>query len=91
MSKRAEKNSDDHDELLELFQKLKPLTEKNPCRTCECLQGALMQLSMDGDEKLAALVEKRRVSAALMHGCLGCEPCPPADFWNDFLKKHKTN
>jgi len=74
-------------EMLELFEKIKPFLDDEKCRTCDCLQGALVELSLSGDEHLKALVEPHRIMATEMHGCLGCEPCPPAEFWTEFRKR----
>ncbi|MFQ6014796.1 MAG: hypothetical protein ACE5NP_05075 [Anaerolineae bacterium] len=56
------------------------------CRECECLQGALVQLSLESeDEGLQAEIESLQVARSEMHGCLGCDPCPPADLLAEYL------
>ncbi len=49
------------------------------CSTCECFQGFLVQLALDGDEGVGALIAPLRAARSAMHGCLGCDPCPPGD------------
>ncbi len=70
-----------------LFDKLKPWLEEERCRTCECLQGALVQIELDGGEEAKALVEPRQVAFGQMHRCLGCEPCPPAKVWAEYCRE----
>ncbi len=53
------------------------------CRGCECLQGALTQLGSDFPEMGE---DVGRLSTSRTHECLGCEPCPPANAWAEYLK-----
>lgn len=54
------------------------------CRNCECFQGALLQLEMDFPE-LKDEIEK--LLTKQFHKCLGCEPCPPAALWIEYIKE----
>ena len=65
----------------ELFEQLKPWLKKKQCRTCDCTQGALVELELSGDEELKRLVAPHRVPTNEVHGCLGCDPCPPGAAW----------
>jgi hypothetical protein len=49
------------------------------CQTCECFQGFLVQLSFDADPEATSLISSHRVERGAVHGCLGCDPCPPGD------------
>ena len=57
------------------------------CRTCECLQGFLTRLMVDADETIAELLCRWRVAPADMHSCCGCDPCPPAALFVDYLRE----
>ena len=56
------------------------------CRTCECLQGFLTQLHLDADENVGALIRPRLAARGQVHGCLGCDPCPPGDQFAAYLR-----
>ena len=56
------------------------------CRTCECLQGFLTQLSLDAPEDAGALIRPWLAARGEMHGCLGCAPCPPGERFADYLR-----
>lgn len=58
--------------------------EEEKCVECECLQGAFIQIKLDCPE-LAKEVEK--VATRNFHKCLGCDPCPPAEVWERYLKE----
>ncbi len=64
-----------------------PLTE---CATCECLLGYLTQLEIDAGEGAAALTGTLKDPEATLHGCLGCDPCPPAEQFADYLSIQKA-
>jgi hypothetical protein len=56
------------------------------CRECECLQGMLVQLKLDRPE-LKEDVDK--LTTDQFHKCLGCDPCPPAEVWVEYLKERE--
>ncbi len=74
----------------ELFEKLRAWPNEERCRTCDCLQGALTQLEIDGDGQLKALAAKHRIPSEQMHACLGCDPCPPAEFWAEYVRESRS-
>lgn len=55
------------------------------CPTCECYQGYLAQLVIDASAAAAGEATKGRLSPQEMHGCLGCDPCPPGDAFTGYL------
>jgi hypothetical protein len=63
------------------------------CSTCDCFQGFLTQLALDAEEDVSTLLAPHRVPRDDMHGCLGCDPCPPGSAFADYLKKqqHASN
>lgn len=74
-----------------LFEKLQPWLGVERCKTCDCLQGALVQLELDGGEEVAALVSEHKVLSGQIHSCRGCDPCPPAAAWSDYIRKVKSS
>jgi hypothetical protein len=72
---------------------LQPLLAVEQCRSCECLQGALVELQLALEELpeagepvcwLHALRDARRAEGR--HGCLGCAPCQPGDLLAAFYR-----
>lgn len=57
------------------------------CRSCECTQGFLAQLELDAAADAKPLLAELRTSVRETHHCLGCEPCPPADIFAEYLMR----
>ena len=70
-----------------LLDRLKKETPRRECRSCECLQGFLAQMERDAPEEARHLPAQRKVSPKKMHACLGCEPCPPAQIFAEYLMR----
>jgi hypothetical protein len=76
---------------------LQPRVLEQQCATCECLQGALVELKLAleelpaGGDQAGLLAE---VDAALhrgdLHACLGCQPCNPGDILVEFYGGQQT-
>lgn len=60
------------------------------CWSCECVQGFLAQLEFDAAEETKPLLAEYRTTAQQTHGCLGCEPCPPADAYAEYLLQRRS-
>jgi hypothetical protein len=65
---------------------LQPFAQQEKCASCECLQGALVELRMTLEELPEGAEQERLLSAVTQamqiqspHACLGCEPCTPGD------------
>jgi hypothetical protein len=65
-----------------------PLEE---CRSCECFLGYLTQLSMDAEEDARELLSPHLSARVKVHGCLGCEPCPPAAAFAEYLRAARSS
>ena len=59
------------------------------CPSCECFLAYLAQLRIDSNPRDRDLFLPFKVNRKDMHGCLGCDPCPPGDQYADYLKKKK--
>jgi len=57
------------------------------CRTCDCFLGFLTQLALDADSDVSDILAEFKIERDAMHGCLGCEPCPPAEAYARYLQK----
>ncbi|MBI4841050.1 MAG: hypothetical protein HY803_08250 [candidate division NC10 bacterium] len=72
---------------------LQPFLGVDKCVGCECLQAALTELLM-ALEALPPSAEQERLLTAVrggldllnLHGCLGCDPCGPADALVSFYR-----
>jgi len=56
------------------------------CWTCDCLQGFLTQLELDADQDVSDLTAELKIDRKRMHGCLGCDPCPPGEVYAGYLR-----
>jgi hypothetical protein len=72
--------------LLSKLSRQLPLEE---CNSCECLQGFLTQLEMDLGEAAPPELARLIVPREELHGCLGCDPCPPGDAYAAYLTAKK--
>jgi len=72
---------------------LRPRVREEQCATCECLQGALVELKLALEELPAGVNQtalRAEVEAVLrrgeLHACLGCQPCNPGDILANFYR-----
>ena len=59
------------------------------CLTCECFLGYATQLRVDADAAGRELAAGYRVDPGSVHGCLGCDPCPPGDMYAEYMRHKK--
>lgn len=88
--------------LKDLYQRIKELRDNvvyEKCADCECYFGLLFYLNKEltivDDASLSemfkkALMEWKRSKRAQIHACLGCEPCPPAEWTAEMIMKLKS-
>ena len=69
-----------------ILRRLREVVLHEPCWTCDCLQGLLTQLELDGEEDVTELTADLKVPRDRMHGCLGCDPCPPGQVYVGYLR-----
>lgn len=59
------------------------------CRTCDCFQGFLTQLELDAADDVSDITVPWKVNRGEMHGCLGCDPCPPGAAFAEYQKQSR--
>lgn len=78
------------DNIRKYLKELKKHYGQEKCRNCECLQGFLAQLEIDGvDDKTMKEIEIMKVLEDKMCSCLGCDPCPPAEIFTSYIIEKK--
>ena len=70
-------------------KKIREFAIKNECLTCECLQGFISQLLMDFRKEDVSKLKKCLKDKRFVYSCLGCDPCPPGEFFAEYLKNKK--
>jgi len=68
-----------------LLERLKESAGKEECGACDCFQGLLVQLELDAAEDVTELTDPLKRPRERMHGCLGCDPCPPGALFTEYL------
>ena len=61
--------------------------QQDECLTCDCFVGFIVQLELDCEEDISSLTEKYKIKKEDMHGCLGCNPCPPAEIYAKYKRR----
>lgn len=72
------------------LDRLKELVSKDDCWSCDCLQGFLVRLELDSVEDVTSLTSPLKVPTERMHGCLGCDPCPPGEAFAEYLRRQNA-
>jgi hypothetical protein len=75
------------DNVRRLLEDLERHVPRDECRSCDCLQGFLKQLELNAAEDVRDLLAPHVVPRDTMHGCLGCDPCPPGAAYADYLRR----
>ncbi len=75
----------------EIVNELENSVAHPECLTCECFQGLLTQLELDSPEDISNLTSNLKISNKKMHGCLGCDPCPPGALFAEYLKSKNNH
>ena len=81
MAKRLTRN-----EVKALLKQARQSFPHDECLTCECFLGYLTQLGMDAGEEVHSLFDEMGIDHQHAHSCMGCDPCPPADLFADYLR-----
>ncbi|HEX9900054.1 MAG TPA: hypothetical protein VGC81_12590 [Candidatus Methylomirabilis sp.] len=75
------------------WKALQPFLSVDKCLDCECLQAGLTETVMalealpaepERDQLLTTI--RRALDLSKTHGCLGCDPCEPADILVSFYQ-----
>ena len=57
------------------------------CRTCDCFLGFIAQLELDSQEDVSGITNPLKALREEIHGCLGCNPCPPAEVHSNYIRR----
>lgn len=79
-------NDPTSDDVRGILEELKSSVPKEECWSCDCLQGLLTQLELDAREDVSDLTGSLKVPRDEMHGCLGCDPCPPGSLFAEHIR-----
>jgi hypothetical protein len=74
------------DEVRVLLEQARQSFPHDDCLTCECFLGYLAQLGIDAGEEINSLLDEMGIDYHHAHSCMGCDPCPPADLFTDYLR-----
>ena len=74
-------------EVRRLLERARASFPHDACLTCECFLGYLVQLGIDAGEPLSSLFDEMGIEYKHTHNCMGCDPCPPADLFADYLRE----
>lgn len=74
------------EDIRELMEEAEASFPHEACRTCECFLGYTAKLRVDGGKEARAELAAYKVDRNEMHGCLGCDPCPPGDLYAAYVK-----
>ncbi|MDY7010821.1 MAG: hypothetical protein SVV80_08730 [Planctomycetota bacterium] len=77
-------------DVIDIVKRLREAIRYKQCLTYDCLQGLLTQLEIDAQEDVSDIIEPLKVPPDRMHGCLGCEPCPPGEVYADYLRRRNN-
>jgi hypothetical protein len=59
------------------------------CETCECFLGYITHLSIESDQAGRELLESYQLRREDIHACLGCDPCPPGEYYAQYLQANR--
>lgn len=69
-----------------LLERARQSFPHEPCQTCECFLGYVVRLAFDAGVDIRSLLAENGIDAQRTHSCLGCDPCPPADLFAEYLR-----
>jgi hypothetical protein len=80
----------DSKQIESILQETEASFRHEECRTCECFLGLVTQLRLDTPAEARAPLDARRVARNEIHGCLGCDPCPPGDRYAAYMRQKQA-
>ena len=60
---------------------------REECQTCECWLGFLAKVEIDLGKERSSWISEYRSNNDRINSCLGCDPCPPADLFAEYLRE----
>jgi hypothetical protein len=79
------------DEVRSLLEQARESFPRDDCLNCECFLGYLAQLGIDADQEVHSHFDEMGIDYQHAHSCMGCDPCPPADLFADYLRGRTSN
>jgi hypothetical protein len=77
-------------EVQELIESVRREMPHEDCRTCDCFLGFVTRLELDCREDVSDITNPLKTQTDQVHGCLGCNPCPPAEAYTEYIRKNLT-
>jgi len=68
----------------ELITRLEGAAVQEACWSCERLQDFIGLLERDAGPEARSLLSMYEVRREKLHGCLGCDPCPPRALFAEY-------
>jgi len=73
-----------------LLDRLQSQTTRPECWSCECLQGFIAQMEVDAAPEAKPLLAKHKIPPGKICASRGCEPCPPAEIFAEYLMRRRN-
>ena len=77
----------DPEQVRSLLKKAEEDFPHGACSTCECFLGYVAQLQIDADAQSKETFQPYKFRREGIHGCLGCDPCPPGNLYAAYVKQ----
>lgn len=74
-----------------ILARLRAVVRHDSCWTCDCLHGLLTELQLDTEQDPKSVTEIMTFPSDPTHGCLGCDPCPPAELHVEYLREKQAH
>lgn len=63
------------DQVVGMSEKLRACVRHEPCWTCDCLQGFLMQLELDADQDVSDMTDEFKMALRQLGGTKSSDSC----------------
>jgi len=70
----------------ELLERALASFRHDKCLTSECFLVYVAQLGIDAGAEIHSLLTEMGIDYQHAHSCMGCDPCPPADLFAEYLQ-----
>ena len=73
------------DNVKNILENLKKSIPRSECLACVCFQEFITDLELNADNDVTILIDPFIVPLSQIHGDLGCDPCPPAKVFYEYI------